>query len=75
MQGGQEQIEKRVYWSFHQVRLRALLQAMRTRVETRALWEQLFTDITQFDDFRHYKAEVGGNGPDFRHQTNGQGLW
>lgn len=43
--------------------------------ETRILWELLFTDITQFDDFRRYKAEVGGNGPDFRHRATEKPLW
>lgn len=45
------------------------------KAATRALWEQLFADITQFEDFRSYKAEMGGNGPDFRHLESGTGLW
>lgn len=49
-----------------------LLQVM--KAETRAIWEQLFTDITQFDDFRQFKTEQGGNGSDFRHKLTGQGL-
>lgn len=43
--------------------------------ETRAVWELLFSDMTLFDDFRKYKAEVGGNGADFRHKVTGLGLW
>lgn len=43
--------------------------------ETRALWEQLFTDITQFDDYRTLKATKGGGGPEFTHKTTKKGLW
>lgn len=43
--------------------------------EKRALWEQLFTDFSQFDDFRLVNAELGGNGPDFRHKGTEEGLW
>lgn len=42
---------------------------------TRALWEQLFSDISQFDDYRRYKAERGGDGPDFKHRKSEEGLW
>lgn len=45
------------------------------KAETRAVWEQLFDDITMFDDFRQFKAEQGGVGPDFRHKETGLGLW
>lgn len=44
-------------------------------VERLALWEQLFTDITQFDDFRSLKLLGGGYGPDFSHKMTKQGLW
>lgn len=50
-------------------------QVMRKRGETAALWEQLFTDITQFEDYRHFKTETGRKGPDFKHKASGQGLW
>lgn len=53
--------------------LTPFLQVMKD--ETRAIWEQLFADITLFDDFRAYKAELGGNGADFRHRETGTGLW
>lgn len=43
--------------------------------EQRKLWEQLFTDVTQFDDFRHFNAQMGGNRPDFKHKESGQPLW
>lgn len=43
--------------------------------ETRSLWNQLFEDISQFDDFRQFKAEKGGNGADFRHKETGEALW
>lgn len=43
--------------------------------ETRALWEQLFTDIRQFDDLRPLKAYSGGIGPDFNHKVSKKGLW
>lgn len=43
--------------------------------ETRDLWEQLFDDISQFDDFRQFKAQKGGAGADFRHRQTGKGLW
>lgn len=43
--------------------------------ETRALWEELFKDISRFDDFRLCKAERGGNASDFRHKESGKGLW
>lgn len=41
----------------------------------RAMWEQLFADMSQFDDFRQLKADKGGNGADFRHKETGEGLW
>lgn len=50
-----------------------LSQGMKT--ETRALWELLFKDMSQFKDFRSYKANKGGNGPDFKHEESGAGLW
>lgn len=43
--------------------------------ETRALWEQLFTDIRQFDDLRPLKVYTGGVGPDFNHKVLKKGLW
>lgn len=52
-----------------------ILQAILITSESRALWEQLFTDITQFDDYRYFKAEMGGNSPDFRHKVTDQPLW
>lgn len=52
-----------------------LLQAVPLKGETYALWQQLFKDVSKFDDFRHFKAEVGGCGPDFRHKETMQGLW
>lgn len=52
-----------------------LLQVIPLKAETRALWELLFTDFSQFTDFRVYKAERGGTAPDFRHKETGQGLW
>lgn len=45
------------------------------KAEVRAVWEQLFEDISLFDDFRHFKAEQGGTGADFRHKETGLGLW
>lgn len=45
------------------------------KAETRALFQQLFTDITQFEDYRQFKLERGGNGPDFKHKLSSQGLW
>lgn len=45
------------------------------KAETRALWELLFTDFTQFQDFRTFKAERGGTGPEFKHIESGAGLW
>lgn len=42
---------------------------------TCALWEQLFTDYTQFEDLRKAKAARGGSGPDFRHLQSKEGLW
>lgn len=43
--------------------------------DMRALWEQLFADVSKFNDYRQYKADMGGNGADFRHKENGQVLW
>ncbi|MEW5302653.1 MAG: hypothetical protein WDW36_005415 [Sanguina aurantia] len=46
--------------------------------ETRALWEQLFADVTLFDDLRAAKAMMGGNMvaiPDFRHKESEACLW
>lgn len=43
--------------------------------DVRALWEQLFTDFTQFDDFRTSKATSGGSGPEFAHKVTKKGLW
>lgn len=45
------------------------------KIETRALWELLFADFAKFQDYRHFKAEVGGSGPDFKHKQSGEGLW
>lgn len=52
-----------------------MLQAGPIKAETRALWELLFTDMSQFDDFRLFKADKGGNGPDFSHKASGDSLW
>lgn len=41
----------------------------------RALWELLFSDFSQFEDYRRYKAESGSNGPDFKHKETDKGLW
>lgn len=30
------------------------------KAETKALWGQLFNDISQFEDYRKFKAEMGG---------------
>lgn len=43
--------------------------------EMRALWEQLFADMSQFDDFRKFKMDRGGNGADFRHKHTNKSLW
>lgn len=43
--------------------------------ERRALWEQLFADMSQFEDCRNFKATYGGQTPDFRHLKTGDGLW
>lgn len=51
------------------------LQAFPLYAAKRALWELLFTDFSQFDDFRTHKAVTGGIGPDFRHMASGEGLW
>lgn len=54
----------------------SLLQAVPLGADKNALWEQLFADVTQFHDFRHFKAVVGGRrGPDFTHKESGEGLW
>lgn len=53
----------------------ALLQNVPFKSETHALWEQLFSDVTQFDDFRGFKAANGGIGADFRHKETGGALW
>lgn len=45
------------------------------KAEKRALWEQLFEDISQFEDFRQLKADTGGNAPEFKHRETGEGLW
>lgn len=52
-----------------------LMQAPPMQAEKCVLWEQLFTDSSQFDDLRHYNGQMGGTGPDFRHIESGQGLW
>lgn len=61
----------------HQVcaALRARTQAFMMTDETRAQWELLFTDFTKFNDFRHFKTEMGGNGPDFKNKQTGESLW
>lgn len=51
------------------------LQAGPLKAEKRALWELLFKDSSQFNDFRLHKADRGGNGPDFNHKESGLGLW
>lgn len=43
--------------------------------EKRALWDLLFTDYAQFQDFRQFKADTGSNGADYRHIVSGQSLW
>lgn len=53
----------------------ALPQAIPLKAETRVLWQQLFSDVSKFEDFRHFKSEMGGTGPDFRHIETGNGLW
>lgn len=53
--------------------LHTLLQVVPTREH--ALFKQLFADITQFDDFRYFNAELGRNGPEFRLKATGEGLW
>lgn len=50
-------------------------QGVSISAETRALWEELFTDITQFDDVRAVKALKGSNAPDFSHKASKKGLW
>lgn len=54
---------------------RAPLQAIPLTAETRALWEQLFDDFSEFEDLRKVKASKGGSGPDFKHKHSGDGLW
>lgn len=41
----------------------------------RVLWDKLFADISQFDDYRQFNAESGGSGPDFRLKETGAGIW
>lgn len=50
-------------------------QALPLNADTTALWEQLFTNFTSFEDLRQVKAVKGGSGPDFRHATSKEGLW
>lgn len=45
------------------------------KAETRALWEQLFADVSQFDDLRDSKAGMAANAPDFKHKQSGEALW
>lgn len=52
-----------------------LLSQSQMSTGRRALWEQLFSDKTQFDDLRQYKAQHGGQNPDFKHKETGEGLW
>lgn len=52
-----------------------VLQGDVMKAETRALWEQLFEDFSQFDDMRESKATMGANAPDFKHKESGNGLW
>lgn len=53
----------------------SLPQVGKMSVETCKLFGQLFTDITQFNDHRYHKAEMGGSGPEFTHKESGEGLW
>lgn len=46
----------------------------------RVLWELLFADMSQFDDYRQNKADSAEEGnhvniPDFRHKQSDVGLW
>lgn len=43
--------------------------------DDRALWEKLFTDVRNFDDYRAFNAATGSKGPDFRQKESGSGLW
>lgn len=52
-----------------------LLQAGPVSAKTRACWELLFSDPSQFEDRRAIKAMTGGNGSDFQHLESGKGLW
>lgn len=45
------------------------------KATTRALWELLLTDFSQFEDYRNFKADMGGNAPEFKHIESGEGLW
>lgn len=45
------------------------------KADKRALWQLLFKDPSQFQDFRQLKADKGGNGSDFRHKETGEALW
>lgn len=53
----------------------ATSQGGAAHTEYYVLWEQLFSDFSQFDDLRATKALRGGNGPDFKHKRGGEGLW
>lgn len=50
-------------------------QAGPMKAEKRAMWELLFSDFSQFQDFRSLKAGQEGNTADFRHIKTGEGLW
>lgn len=50
-------------------------QAGVSSMEKYALWEQLFSDMSLFEDCRAAKSLQGGNGPDFKRKVGGQGLW
>lgn len=52
-----------------------MLQGGAISAEARALWEQLFEDISQFEDFREGKTGMAANAPDFKHRKSGDGLW
>lgn len=43
--------------------------------ERRALWEQLFSDMSHFHDLRDSKAKAGAAIPDFVHKENEGALW
>lgn len=52
-----------------------MLQEPSISPEKRALWEQLFADMSQFHDFRDSKAKAGADIPDFVRKDSGGALW